>query len=43
MHEQFVEPSKRSADIIVLEGGQNVVALDILIQRVYNHVHGLGQ
>lgn len=43
MHEQFVEPSKRSADIIVLEGGQNIVALDILIQRVYNHVHGLGQ
>lgn len=41
MHEQFVEPSKRAADIIVLEGGQNVVALDILIQRVYNHVHGL--
>ena len=43
MHEQFVEPSKRAADIIVLEGGQNIVALDILIQRVYNHVHGLGQ
>lgn len=41
MHEQFVEPSKRAADIIVLEGGQNVVALDILIQRVHNHVHGL--
>ena len=40
MHEQFVEPSKRTADIIVLEGGQNVVALDILIQRVHNHVHG---
>lgn len=39
MHEQFVEPSKRSADIIVLEGGQNVVALDILIQRIYAHVH----
>lgn len=41
MHEQFVEPSKRTADIIVLEGGQNVVALDILIQRVHNHVNGL--
>ena len=41
MHEQFVEPSKRAADIIVLEGGQNVVALDILIQRVHNHVNGL--
>lgn len=41
MHEQYVEPSKRAADIIVLEGGQNIVALDILIQRVHNHVHGL--
>ena len=40
MHEQFVEPSKRKADIIVLEGGNNVVALDILIQRVHNHVRG---
>lgn len=41
MHEQYVEPSKRTADIIVLEGGQNIVALDILIQRVHNHVCGL--
>lgn len=41
MHEQFVEPSKRAADLIVLEGGQNLVALDILIQRVHNHVHDL--
>lgn len=41
MHEQFVEPSKRAADIIVLEGGNNVVALDILIQRVHNHVRGM--
>lgn len=40
MHEQFVEPSKRSSDIIVLEGGNNVVALDILIQRIHNHVCG---
>lgn len=38
MHEQFVEPSKRSADIVVLQGGQNLVALDMIIQRVENHV-----
>ncbi|NCB64173.1 MAG: uridine kinase [Clostridia bacterium] len=38
MHEQFVEPSKRSADIIVLEGGHNVVALDMIIQRIRSHV-----
>lgn len=38
MHEQFVEPSKRFSDIIVLEGGRNLVALDLIIQRVQKHV-----
>ena len=38
MHEQFVEPSKRAADIIVLEGGRIEVALDIIIQRVRRHL-----
>ena len=37
-HEQFVEPSKRYADIVVLEGGHNLVALDMIIQRVKSHV-----
>jgi len=40
MHEQFVEPSKRRADIIIPEGGENVVALDMLIQRVRKHLAG---
>ena len=40
MHEQFVQPSKRFADIVVLEGGHNVVALDMIIQRVRSHVEG---
>ena len=34
MHEQFVEPSKRQADVIIPDGGYNEVALDMLIQRV---------
>lgn len=38
MHEQFVEPSKRRADIIIPEGGENAVALEMLIQRVYKHL-----
>lgn len=38
MHEQFVEPSKRRADIIIPEGGENRVALDMLIQRVRKHL-----
>lgn len=41
MHEQFVEPSKRRADIIIPEGGENVVALDMLIQRVQKHLMGI--
>ena len=40
MHEQFVEPSKRRADIIIPEGGENLVALDMLIQRVKKHLLG---
>ena len=38
MHEQFVEPSKRKADLIVPEGGRNLVALDMLIKWVSNHL-----
>lgn len=34
MHLDFVEPSKRYADIIVPEGGFNLVALDMIVARV---------
>ncbi len=34
MHEQFVEPTKRKADIIIPEGGHNDVALGILVDRI---------
>ncbi len=40
MHEQFVEPSKRFADIVVLEGDHNLVALDMIIGRIRAHVAG---
>jgi len=40
MHEQYVEPSKRFADLIVLDGGFNLVALDMIFQRVAHHIHG---
>ena len=42
MHEQFVEPSKRYADIIVPEGGKNLVALDMIIRRVEHHIRQNG-
>lgn len=35
MHMQFVEPSKRWADLIVPEGGDNTVALDVLITKLH--------
>ena len=38
MHEQFVEPSRKYADIIVLEGGHNLVARDMIMQRIASHI-----
>ena len=35
MHEQFVEPSKKYADIIIPEGGFNRVALEMLNERIH--------
>lgn len=38
MHEQYVEPSKKYADIIVPEGGKNLVALEMIIGRIRRHL-----
>ena len=35
MHEQFVEPTKKYVDIIIPEGGMNVVALEMLNERIH--------
>lgn len=40
MHEQYVEPSKKNADIIIPEGGHNIVALDMVMDRVNAHLTG---
>ena len=34
MHQQFVEPSKRYADVIIPEGGHNVVSIDLLSGKI---------
>ena len=39
MHELYVEPSKKYADIIVPEGGKNVVALDMIEWRIRKHLN----
>ena len=38
MHEMYVEPSKKKADIIIPEGGENPVALDLLVGRIERHL-----
>jgi uridine kinase len=34
MHLEFVELSKRYADVIIPEGGENVIALDMVVARI---------
>jgi uridine kinase len=34
MHFEFVEPTKRYADIIIPEGGHNKVAIDIMVAKI---------
>ena len=38
MHEAFVEPSKRYADIIVPHGGRNRAALDMVAAKIHSHM-----
>lgn len=39
MHLQFIEPTKRYADIIVPQGGQNEVAIDVLMNTIVKELH----
>jgi uridine kinase len=34
MHNQFIEPSKRHADVIIPEGGYNLVSIDLISGRI---------
>ena len=38
MHEKYVEPSKKFANLVVLEGGKNWVALDMIVGRIQRHL-----
>lgn len=40
MHEKHVEPSKKYADLVVPEGGKNIVALDMIEGRIARHLEG---
>ena len=39
MHEQYVEPSKKFADVVVPEGGKNLVALEMITDRIRRHLN----
>ncbi len=38
MHEKYVQPSRAEADVVVLDGGENKVALDMINSRIERHL-----
>lgn len=40
MHDKYVEPSKKYANLVVPEGGKNYVALDMIAQQIRRHLKG---
>jgi len=42
MHLEFVEPSKRYADVIIPEGGYNEVAMDMIVARITEMINRKG-
>ena len=38
MHERYVDPSRKYANLVVPEGGKNRVALDMIIGRIRRHL-----
>ena len=40
MHEKYVEPSKKYANLVIPEGGKNLVALDMILGRIKQHLDG---
>lgn len=43
MHNQFIEPTKRYADIIIPEGGQNHVAIDLMVTKIQTILQNRGE
>ena len=41
MHEKHVEPSKKYANVVIPEGGKNMVALDMILGRIQKHLDGM--
>ncbi len=43
MHELYVEPSKKNANLIVPEGGKNLIALEMIVNRIQRHIDGTAE
>jgi uridine kinase len=43
MHLEFVEPSKRKADVIIPRGGHNQVAIQMVMSRIQDLLPGVGE
>ena len=43
MHLQFVEPSKRYADLIIPRGGHNEVAIDLIVAKIRDILMRMGE
>ena len=41
MHEKYVEPSKKYADLVVPEGGKNQIALDMIMGKIQRHLDNI--
>ena len=41
MHEKYVEPSKKYANLVIPEGGKNLVALDMVLGRIQRHLDAI--
>lgn len=39
MHQQFIEPSKQHADVIIPQGGNNKVAIEMVVSRIKINLH----
>jgi uridine kinase len=39
MHQQFIEPSKQFADVIIPQGGNNIVAIEMVVSRIKMNLH----
>ena len=40
MHSEFIEPARRYADMVIPQGGQNQIAIDLLIEKIRSHIEG---